>query len=141
MNYWGSLNGVTTINTYNSVDGCMAHAVPTTTWWESYWSDSFDYVYGAAGVTFVTDTGYLQVTESNVSLSTGLIRDAIIYYNPMEGAHYNFTSLNDSCLVAHEVGHALGFGHHTDNPSIMQQGRKSYTGLQTVDVADFNAKY
>lgn len=139
MSYWNVFSGVTIINAYNSTYGCIAHSIPTITWWEAYFQNDFFALLQNTGLTFLYDTGNMQVTQANVSLSTGLIKNATIFYSP-ESIFSDYTAVNYKCLVAHEVGHALGFGHENYD-SIMLQGTKNYQALTNGDISRFNAKY
>jgi len=138
-NFWSSESFVSDVEVPLNTAGSIAHAVPERDWWEEYWDNNFAAALEAAGVTFIFDTNYNMITTDNVAYSTGLIEEAVIYYNPTGVLSVYQGSLE--CLVAHEIGHALGFGHHTSNPSIMRQGLKNYTGLQPVDITDLYDKY
>lgn len=84
-----------------------------------------------------------RITSSNVSSAGGKIRNATIYLTPFWSETYaGCSAVNYRCLIAHEMGHALGFGHYVaGTASIMVQGVKSYTSLQSKDRYDFTAKY
>ena len=134
----------TTVTLTNLPDyGWIIHSIPTQTFWD-------DYVNCGLGVTTYAFT--LPYSTNDVVIIDGGVRGthpmcgqniayAYIYYNP-DGA--SFQNVNWVNVVAHEIGHAIGFGHVGKNEtiaSIMKETETNYTAIQDYDIEQVENKY
>lgn len=138
MQYWTSQTMVTASSTTSFASAKLVHVNASQAWWDAQFNAfEVEEVYAA---TAIYDTNGVGISASNVASTTRLIGGANIYYSPYS-VFGDFTTTNYKSLVAHEIGHALGFGHYEDTPSIMNDGKLSFTSLQTYDINEFNDKY
>lgn len=141
---------VTNTVTQNSQypNGRIYYIVPTTNYWEGIVGTAN--IYWWLGVTLLYDTNGASITLQTASTTTSFIKSANILIQPTYyGTFSSLTTNEKNCVVTHEIGHALGFGHPKDsqgNPlitgySIMDDGAISYTSIQTLDKNNLIAKY
>ena len=135
--YWNAIPSV--YPTYGSMTASpssawIAHSVPTASWWTNATEWSFGVFYA---LTYVVDTNGVRINYDSPGTAYR-IDYAVVYYNP----NVNFTvrtAAANATTVAHEIGHALEFGHQND--TIMQGSENALTGLTDTDVDNFYAKY
>ena len=140
IGYWGALSQISC--TYVdfmfesfSTEGVMVHTTPS----ESYWSQIVLGNNGTAGYTMVYDINGNNIS-SYLENSNGVrIKNAVVYYNPLENAFDGFTMYNFRSLVAHETGHGIGMVHQPN--AVMTSGRLSYAALTSNDISAFKALY
>ncbi len=143
LSYWKVFYGVsvTKVTSDSFLVSLIEFVTPTTTWWNSKFNST------VVGVTYPYDTNGKEINSAaTAQSSTKKIRSALIYFNPDTNAfgYWGMTSLAYRNVIAHEVGHALGFGHYNGGASIMNSDIsdfESYTGLQLYDRNEFSRKY
>lgn len=131
-----------TIYTMNDPN-LIVHMVPTESFWLSLFSTQFTAL-TTDGWTVNYDTNGTQITESNMSTTTSGIKSSNIFYRPPMSNEYvslsTYTSTEFAALIAHEIGHALGFGHTTSSTSIMYPGTPA-NSLNQNDKTALYTKY
>lgn len=138
MQYWGSQSNIITTSTTSLNSANLVHVNAVEKWWNANVAEA--HIEMTCAFTQIFDTAGTLINGSNVTTTTRSIGSANIYYSPYS-VFNNFSAVNYKCLVAHEVGHALGFAHYYTDASIMNDGRLTYTGLQTYDISELNRKY
>lgn len=140
------INSINANNTYTNTTstGWISFSIVTSeAWWNARTGLWADYTYA---FTHPYD-------ENNIVIRDGMVVDPdypathpmcgqrIMYANVFFNYDTTiFTGVTKSSIVAHEIGHVLGFGHETSN-SIMEQGTLSYTQIQGTDITNYNDKY
>lgn len=147
LNYWASSFSsfkLSRVYTSSSTAGVVILKLPSQSWWNATAPDDYSAENGTGLTHIFNMNGSRIANAADAANANGKIRNAIIYFNPNSNAaaYGYFTDVNYRCTIAHELGHALGFGHVTNGtPSIMFQGRKFYTSLQSIDRLNYQYKY
>ena len=123
--------------------GRIYYLVPTTNYWQLYTGSN---AYWCLGFTLLYDSNGDEINSQTASTTTSLIRSANVFIQPESyNVFSTLTEAQQNCVVTHEIGHALGFGHTAvSDPagnSIMDDGAISYTAITTVDQSNLAAKY
>lgn len=136
------------ISSSSSTSYRIYHMVPTLTWWQNILSSNAQFV---QAITYPYDTNGTQITSGNYATTTSSIRSATVYYQPTGTGYNSFNNLSNTekyCVIAHEIGHALGFGHYDGTTSsgsyasIMNSLQdRSFTALTNYDYACLITKY
>lgn len=134
---------VTNTITYdaNYANGHIYYLVPTSDFWYSALESS---AYWCYGFTVLFDSNGIQIGDMNYASTTSYIRSANVFVTPVDAGYDQFNGLSASgknCVITHEIGHALGFGHVTSGSSIMEADSTTYTSLQTIDRTNLTSKY
>lgn len=144
--YWKYFYGVTATRVYNTNDltALIIFSTPTASWWHQLWGNDDTQT---IGYTEIYDTkGTQLLTKSSIQNSTRRIRSATIHFNPTLSSeiYVGMTSQGYRNVIAHELGHALGFAHYDNAASIMNKWTEDivgYTSLQPYDKTCFANKY
>lgn len=128
------------VSTMN-VSGRIVHLVPTRSGWDGLWDTDDQRRYYVA-LTHNCDTNSVQITTLNAGQTTDYIANANIYYQHSDYGNLDYYSTSQfSSLIAHEMGHVLGFGHvDTDTTSIMHPSSAA-SGLNNNDKSALASKY
>ena len=100
-----------------------------------------------AAITYPFDTNGREITNvTSANASTKKIRSARIEVNPVTNASIlsGLTAIGYRAILAHEIGHALGFGHYWSSCTIMYSAVaniKTITSLTSYDISEFTRKY
>lgn len=119
--------------------GWIAHTIPA----ENYWIDligAFSDYSNTAGRAVLTSTLGNPIQSNNTDSCGTEIAYATIYYNPVTTV---FARVDRNITVAHECGHALGFGH-TDSTADVMYYNGCYctaTGLSQNELTYYENKY
>lgn len=128
----------------NDLTALIIFSTPTASWWNQLWGNSAT---KTIGYTELYDTNGTQLlTKSSIQNSTRRIRSATIYFNPTvsSNCYVGMTAQGYRNVIAHELGHALGFAHYNNAASIMKTATMNivgYTSLQPYDKTCFANKY
>lgn len=104
---------------------------------------------GTAAITFLYDTSGKEIYNDTTAIGTSeRISSAHIYFSPLEGDYAMFfggtipsQSSHYKAIVAHEVGHVLGFAHNKNKNSVLLSGQHTITTLGSYDLDNFYYKY
>ena len=153
IRYWNTAGTISL--TYDSTAsfparGMVAFKIPS----ETFWRNPFGATNAPTtpGYTQAFDTNGTLLSSSSVVSSTRQVNHSIIYFNPFD---YYWTGTEEELymdaktdnfmrhVIAHEFGHALGFGHTSQNTdSIMTpEIQVAYPQLSSSDISNFRAKY
>ena len=117
--------------------GSLLHSVGDVTSWNSYFENgSLASLAYKALARPVTTTG---VVLENFS-APGMIDYAIIQYNPDFSCVYGMPTVDQTNLVAHEVGHCMGLSH-VNNAAVMKERDYGASKLNEVDIGAYNGVY
>jgi len=119
------------------------YMVPTQTFWHTVWGCSDAWF---NGYTQWYDSNGIEITSQTASNTTSYIKAANIFIQPPEyDVFADYPTSEKICVVAHEIGHALGFGHTPQNVptgnTIMDDTATSYTAITALDKSNLIAKY
>ena len=142
---WPNGTGKVVVNEVSISNSHLDFGTATSAAWSSYFGSAAS---TTLGYTRNSDTNGTLITSASIAQSsTGVIQSSAIMFNP----DYTYWSLDkyQRFVIAHEIGHAIGFGHSdrsdyspSTSPSIMVSDPPgTYYTLQTHDINDFNNKY
>lgn len=147
LTIWRSTDHLTTVQTTSSTLNKVEFKMPTASEWASMLNVSDTYsTLGHTSIYLYPDGHLFTGYADSAALSNGLIRNAVIYFNQTSGRFTKYSNVQMRNLIAHEMGHALGFAHpdvspNYDTNSIMLSGISTRVALSGYDLDCFRNKY
>ena len=147
LTIWRSTNHLTTVQATSSTLNKVEFKMPTENLWYSMVGETYSHsMLGYTKAYLYPDGHELTNYVDSAASSNGLIRNAIIYFNPASGRFNSYSNAQMRNLIAHEMGHALGFAHpdvypNYDTNSIMLSGISTRVALSGYDLNCFRNKY
>lgn len=147
--YWGTRYGVSIsrVTSGNDTTALITFVAPAQSVWSSKLKAKGYDPGSVAAITYPFDTNGREISDAtSANASTQLIRSARIEVNPVTDAPIlsGLTATGYRAILAHEIGHALGFGHYWSSPTIMYSAVdniKTITSLTSYDIIEFTRKY
>lgn len=142
MSGWRAVGHLSTYSTNASTTKKVTFMTPVFNFWYAELGE-YDYQ-GTLGLTKLfrlPDGEEISTMDIAAGAANGEIRNAMIFFNPLEGKFKSYPDENIRNLIMHELGHALGFGHYTYSTSIMFKSNMPFDTLSSYDINCFHSKY
>lgn len=143
MSTWKGTGHLTAVKVSSSVGNVLTFSMPTESYWNLNIAKGNSDIVGYTYLFRSGDGNQIKSAADAAGAANGTIHSAIIFFCPTSGTYNGYSDAMMRNLIAHEMGHALGFGHYgsSASDSIMYRYNSSIYTLTSYDKTCFKNKY